>query len=82
MVLQTTKLCSYQIYDLSGWLSGVIGQPEYINNHKLYRLFVENFLLTVPWQRHRIAPNMLKSARWFAFYFYYGIRTPVAVGGA
>ena len=28
VALQTTKLCSYQIYDLSGWLSGVIGQPE------------------------------------------------------
>jgi len=25
---------------------------------------------------------MLKSTRWFAFYFYYGFRNPVAVGGA
>jgi len=25
---------------------------------------------------------MLKSARWFAFYFYYGFRDPVAAGGA
>jgi hypothetical protein len=31
---------------------------------------------------HRIAPNMLKSARWFAFYFYYGFQNLVAGGGA
>jgi hypothetical protein len=43
---------------------------------------MENIPLTVRWQRHRIAPNMLKSVRWFAFYFYYGTRTPAAVGGA
>jgi hypothetical protein len=42
----------------------------------------ENRLLTVPMQRHRIALNMLKSTRWFAFYFYYGFRDPAAVGGA
>jgi hypothetical protein len=42
----------------------------------------QNSLLTHSRQWHRIAPNMLKSIRWFAFYFYYGFRNPVAVGGA
>jgi hypothetical protein len=53
---------------------------EFPDLHKT--ILMEKIPLTVRWQRHRIAPNMLKSARWFAFYFYYGTRTPVAVGGA
>jgi len=39
-------------------------------------------LLTHSHDWHRIAPNMLKSIRWFAFYFYYGFRDSVAGGGA
>lgn len=42
----------------------------------------ENLPLTQPHPPHRIAPNMLKSACWFSFYFYYGFRSPVAGGGA
>jgi hypothetical protein len=38
--------------------------------------------LTHPPEGHRIAPNMLKSARWFAYYYFYGFRVSVAVGGA
>jgi hypothetical protein len=40
------------------------------------------FLLTHFHHWHRIAANMLKSLRWFAFYFYYGLLNTVAVGGA
>jgi hypothetical protein len=38
--------------------------------------------LTYSYHWHKIAPNMLKSLRWFAFYFYYGLLNTVAVGGA
>jgi hypothetical protein len=38
--------------------------------------------LTHPRLTHRIALNMLKSARWFAYYYFYGFRGSVTVGGA
>ena len=44
--------------------------------------FFQNCPLTHPHDGHKIAPNMLKSTRWFAFYFYYGFRGSVAAGGA
>jgi hypothetical protein len=42
----------------------------------------QNLLLTHFPHWHKIAPNMLKSTRWFAFYFYYGFHKTAAVGGA
>ena len=42
---------------------------------------LENFLLTQFGHWHRIAPNMLKSTRWFAYY-YFTAPNSVAVGGA
>jgi len=47
-----------------------------------YAVRAKNLPLTHSHHWHRIAPNMLKSTRWFAFYFYYGLPNTVAVGGA
>ena len=38
--------------------------------------------LTHPHERHRITPNMLSSVRFTFAYYFYGLRNPVAVGGA
>ena len=46
------------------------------------KICFENCPLTHPLDGHRIAPNMLKSTRWFSYFYFYGFRDTVAVGGA
>ncbi len=40
------------------------------------------FPLTRSLSRHRIAPNMQAFSRYFFGYYFYGFRSPIAVGGA
>jgi len=39
-------------------------------------------LLTNGFLSHRMMVNMIKSTRWFAYFYFYGLRDSAAVGGA